>query len=101
MPQQRYAAQDIAARGRALFEDRIQTFVKDRPSQDFVAIDIDSGDYEVGAAESEVLARLQARHPEAQTYIRRVGIPYAHRIGVAPGNLDPFHPRWKRPAGNA
>ena len=47
----------------------------------FVAIDIETGSYEVDANEIAASRRLLAQQPEAQIWFRQVGAPYTHRFG--------------------
>jgi hypothetical protein len=84
MPVQRYPKEVIVQRGDELFEQSIREKVLGRPDMDFVAIDIESGDFEVGANEGAVLDRLLERRPDAQIFTRRAGFPWAHRIGFVP-----------------
>jgi hypothetical protein len=84
MPVQRYPKEVIVQRGDELFEQTIRVQVVGRPDLDFVAVDIETGDYEVGPVEIDVTKRLLERHPEAQIFSRRVGFRSAHRIGFVP-----------------
>ena len=82
MPVKRYPSGVIAQRGSELFDQVIKQRVAGRDPYEFVAIDIESGDFEVGVDSLEVTDRLLARRPEAQTYMRRVGFPYTYRLGL-------------------
>jgi len=46
----------------------------------FVALDLDSGEYELDADDYSAVARLQARLPAADIWLGRVGQPAAHRM---------------------
>lgn len=81
MPVQRYPSEVIVQRGEELFDQAIKAQVAGRPEKDFVAIDIESGDFEVGPDSRDVMNRLLARRPEAQTFMRRVGLDYTYRFG--------------------
>ncbi|HST60728.1 MAG TPA: hypothetical protein VLK84_18655 [Longimicrobium sp.] len=52
------------------------------PDQDrlFVAIDVDSGAFEIDADELSAARRVRAGNPDAQIWLRRVGVPYLHRF---------------------
>lgn len=84
MPEQRYSKEVVVQRGDELFEQTIRAQVAGRPEMDFVAIDIESGDFEVGTDELAVMKQLLARRPDAQIFGRRVGFRSAHRIGFVP-----------------
>ena len=83
--QPRYDKEEFARRGEAIFERDIRPHLGAAGDYDFVAIDIESGAYEVDADEITALDRLLARQPDAQTYMRRVGTRYAHRFGFGHG----------------
>jgi hypothetical protein len=80
MSQPKYTKEAAAARGRELFEKKISDKVPDRRRMDFSDIDIDSGDFETGPMRHEVVSRLRLRRPEAQIFVRRVGVPLTLRL---------------------
>ena len=47
----------------------------------FVAIDIETGAYEIDANEIVASDRLRLRHPEALIWLRQIGSRYARRFG--------------------
>lgn len=49
-----------------------------------VAIDIETGDFEVDKSEMVACDRLEARHPEAQIWIVRIGSRHVRRFGGRP-----------------
>jgi hypothetical protein len=77
----RYSNEEFRKRGEAIFEKEIHKRVKGRNPRDFVAIDIETGDYEVDESEMAACGRLRDRIPDAQIWLRRVGSPYARRFG--------------------
>ena len=95
MPKQRYPKEVVVQRGDELFEQSIREKVAGRPDMDFVAIDIESGDFEVGTDELAVTKRLLERHPEAQIFGRRVGYSYTARFGAGQSPSQ-SQPRWRR-----
>ena len=46
-----------------------------------MAIDLETGDFEVDAREIAACNRLEARHPDAQIWIVRVGSRHVRRFG--------------------
>jgi hypothetical protein len=83
---------EIARLGDELFDRVVAPATT--PDQDrlFVAIDVDSGAFEIAADELSAGRAVLARHPDAQIWLRRVGEPYLHRFSprVRP---DRGHPR--------
>ena len=82
--QPRYDVQDFARRGDAIYDRDIQPLIEPGNEGKYVAIDIETGAYEVDANELEASDRLLARVPDAQTWLRRIGSRYARRIGSRP-----------------
>jgi hypothetical protein len=77
----RYSKEEFRKRGEAIFEKKVCTRLKGRNPRDFVAIDIESEEYEVDKSEMAACGRLRDRIPDAQIWLRRVGSPYARRFG--------------------
>jgi hypothetical protein len=77
----RYSKEEFAKRGDAIFEKDIRPHLKNENDDDFVAIDIETGAYEIDASEMAASDRLRARLPNAQTWLRRVGSRFARRFG--------------------
>lgn len=81
----RYNKEEFARRGNDLYEKKIRVQVEDGNENKVVAIDIDSGQFEVAEDALTASDRLLARCPEAQTWFVRIGHPALHRFG--PRNL--------------
>ena len=79
----KYAKEEFARRGATLFEESIRQHLQHLDRNDFVAIDIESGDYEVDPDERTASDRLRARNPEAQIWMRRVGSKYVRHFGAS------------------
>ena len=71
---------DLAARGEAIYRERIQPQVEAIKKGSFVVIDVESGDYEIDARDASATRRLLDRRPKAVTYGVRVGhrAAYSH-----------------------
>jgi len=79
--ERRYSKEEFARRGDAIYESDVAPHLKSRDNGKFVAIDIDSGNYEVDADELGACDRLSARVPSAQIWLVRVGSRAVHRFG--------------------
>lgn len=77
----RYSKDEFARRGNALYRRVIRSRVEPIHMGEFVAIDIESGNFEVDADEMTASDRLSARVPDAQIWLRRVGFRHARRFG--------------------
>ena len=82
--ERKYRSGEVAARGDAIYE-KIKPGLGDLERGTFVVIDIESGDYEIGATDGEATFRLLDRRPSAYTWAVRVGYraPYRH-VGPVP-----------------
>jgi hypothetical protein len=80
----RYIKEEFARRGDALYEHEIVPHLASGDRGKYVAIDIESGAYEVDADELAASDRLLARVPTAQTWLRKVGSRTARRLGARP-----------------
>lgn len=77
----RYSKKDFRRRGEEVFEKENRTKVHGQNPRHYLAIDIETGNYEVDASEMAACDRLEARVPDAQIWLRRVGSPFARRFG--------------------
>ena len=77
----RYSKEEFARRGDASYESEIRKHLKPDDQGKLVAIDIESGAYEVDEDELRAFDRLRARVPMAQIWVVRVGSRYVHRFG--------------------
>jgi hypothetical protein len=80
--QPRYPKEEFARRGDEIYDREIRPIVEPGNVGKIVAIDIDTGAYELGENELEASDRLLARCPDAQIWFVRVGFPAVHRIGL-------------------
>lgn len=79
--QRKYDPEVYSVRGNDIFNRRIAALAVDRNARDFVAIDIDSEDFEIDAVSMKAAERLKARRPQAQVFFRRIGSTIAFRFG--------------------
>lgn len=79
--QPRYSKEEHARRGTAIYEQRVGPQVEAGNRGKVVALDVDSGDFEVAEASLAASQRLLARHPDAQIWCIRIGYPAVHRFG--------------------
>lgn len=81
MPYARYAAEEVAARGEALYEQDIRRRVEVEHHGDFVVVDIETGAFEVDSDDLAATKRALAKRPDAVLYGLRVGYPTSYRLG--------------------
>jgi hypothetical protein len=71
--QRRYSKEHLAEQGQALYEAGIQQQVEAGNEGKIVAIDIETGDFEVDETVMGATDRLFERHPDAQPWGIRIG----------------------------
>lgn len=68
-------------RGQTIFEKEIAPRMAGENPDDFLAIDVLSGDYEIAPDDLTPSKLLRVRHPDAVIYLRRVGDEAAYTVG--------------------
>ncbi len=82
VPQPRYSKEEFARRGDEIYDRDIGPHVGAGDEGKFVAIDIETGAYEIDVDELAASDRLLARNPDAQIWLTRVGSRYVRRFGL-------------------
>ena len=80
--QPRYSKEEFARLGDEIYERDIRPLVETDNKGKVVAIDIETGAWEIDTDEITASARLEARYPDAQIWIVRVGFRYVRRFGA-------------------
>ena len=75
---------EIARRGDAIYDRKVRDAVSEEKKGQFVAIDVRSEDFGIGADDRTATKRLRTRHPEARVWLRRIGSRYARRFSARP-----------------
>jgi hypothetical protein len=81
----RYSKEEFARRGGEIYERDVKPAIGDGHGGEFVAIDIESGAWEIDPDELSAGDRLTARVPDAQTWMVRVGSRALRKFGAASG----------------
>lgn len=79
--QPRYSKEEHARRGTAVYEQHVRPQVEAGNQGKIVALDVDTGAFEVAEDSVTASLRLLARHPDAQIWSVRIGHPAVHRFG--------------------
>ena len=80
----RYADEEIARRGDEIYETQVKAEVQEGNYGRIVAIDIETGAYEIGDTARDASHRLFVQYPDAEIWFVRVGHRTLHRIGAYP-----------------
>jgi hypothetical protein len=79
--ERRYSKEEFAQRGDTIYETHVCPNLKPKDEGRFVAIDIETRDFEIDDDELAACDRLRARLPEAQIWMVRIGSRSVHRFG--------------------
>jgi hypothetical protein len=78
----RYPKEEFARRGEEIYDRDIRPIVEANHKGKIVAIDIETAQYEIGENVLVTSKALQARNPDAQIWVVRIGHRAVHRIGL-------------------
>ncbi len=78
--QPRYSKEEFAQRGDEIYDRDIRPQVEADNQGKFVAIDIETGAWEMDDVALRACDRLIARIPDSQTWLVRIGSAYLHHI---------------------
>ena len=80
MPHSRYTTEEIGRRGLELYEQKLRPKVEAGNEGKYLAIDIETEDYELGDDFTGVIDRMHARHPDPALFTMRIGFPATARM---------------------
>ena len=79
--QPRYSKEEFAQRGQEIYEKQVRPQVEQGNRGRIVAIDIETGEFEMGDDTLAASGQLLARCPDAQPWLVRIGRRAVHRFG--------------------
>ncbi len=77
MPVRRLSRDEIGQRGVAIYDSKLRAILEPQFHGQFVAIDVETEDYEVADGADDASNRLWERRPDAQVLVERIGYPAA------------------------
>ncbi len=81
--------EEVARRGKKLYDLQIRSQVESEHVGQVVAIDVETGEFAIGDDSLNASDILLARLPDAQIWFVRVGYRAVHRIGYAGSMMMP------------
>jgi hypothetical protein len=79
--QPRYSKEEFAQRGNEIYESQVRSQVEADNYGKIVAIDIETGAFEVAESTISATDQLYERYPDAQPWVLRVGHRSVYRFG--------------------
>jgi hypothetical protein len=78
--QARYSAEEVGRIGENIYQRDIRPHVMPQHKGEFLVLDIETGDYEVGTDDLPTEKRLRARRPNGVLYGMRIGYTSAYTL---------------------
>jgi hypothetical protein len=72
---------ELGSLGGTIFDQQVRPNLRPEDDGKFVAIDVETGDYEVDKDDYAAVARLRSRKPAADVWLMRAGSPTTYRMG--------------------
>ncbi len=89
MPHERFSGEEIARRGEEIYEEQLRAQVETEENiGKIISIDIETGDFEIDKDPLVTGTRLQAKHPGAAIYGKRIGYNAVYAIGGSLYRVD-------------
>ena len=80
-PKDAVSREEFGRRADEVYDRYVKPTVTPADEGKFVALDVDTGAYEIDDDELSAIDRLEDRQPRAAVWLTRVGSRYAHRLG--------------------
>jgi hypothetical protein len=87
--QRKYSLEELARRGEEIYQQQVRPLVEQGNRGKIVAIDIESGAFEVADDLITAGNRIFARFPDAQVFYIRIGYPAVDRFSYVPPKEGP------------
>ena len=71
---------DLARRAAEVFDRQVRPALRPEDDGKYVAIDVNTGDYEIDESDYAAVMRLRARLPSSEVWLERAGYPTAHQM---------------------
>jgi hypothetical protein len=82
VPTTQRSLDELAVLGADIFDRQVRPALRPEDDGKFVAIDVETGEYEMDEDDYTAVTRLRARKPAADVWLLRAGYPTTCRIGA-------------------
>ena len=83
MPALKLTPEEIGTRGEAIYRLQLRAMLEADHRGEFVAIDVETGDFSIGTEAHEASDQLRLRHPDASILVERIGYPAVFHVRSA------------------
>lgn len=81
MPTTQRTLEELSKLGQAIYDLKVRPNLKPEDHGKFVAVDVESGDFDIDDDDYTAIMRLRARRPDADIWLMRAGFLTTCRIG--------------------
>lgn len=81
MVTRKHTLEELEILGAEIFDRGVRPALRAEDDGKFVAIDVDTGEYEVNEDDFTAVTNLRRRRPEAEIWLMRAGYPTTYRMG--------------------
>jgi hypothetical protein len=82
VPATKRTLDELAGLGASVFDRQVRPTLRPEDDGKFVAIDVDTGAYEIDEDDYAAVARLRSRKPAADVWLMRAGYPTTYKMGA-------------------
>jgi hypothetical protein len=82
MPASKRTLEELAALGEDVFNRQVRPALRPEDDGKYVALDVETGAYEIDADDFTAVSRLRSRMPAADIWLMRAGYPTAYQMRV-------------------
>ena len=82
MPTTKRSLDELAGLGGAIFDRQVRPALRPEDDGKFVAIDVETGEYEIDDDDYTAVMRLRSRLPAADIWLMRAGYPTTYKMGI-------------------
>lgn len=79
----RHSREEIVQLGQALYDREVRDKVEQTRRGEFLALDIETGEYEIDPDEVQALERARKKNLDGAFYVLRIGFPTAFRLSLS------------------
>jgi len=89
MPNATLDPDELVRRGQDYYERVLRAKLDPAHRGEFLAIEVETGDYALGDSTLDALDKAEAKHPDRVFYIMRIGYRTAGRLGAPLAGVKP------------
>jgi hypothetical protein len=78
-----HSGDEVVRLGRERYERDLRKQLEPEHKGKYLALDIETGEFEIDVTDIVAVQRIKAKHPGAVVFLVRIGYPTAYKLGLA------------------